>query len=187
MKPEIRVLGIDDGCFEKFKTEKVLVVGAVMRGALELDGVLSCYITRDGSDSTEKLIELMKKSKHFGQLKAIMLNGSTLAGFNLVDINKLSTETNLPVICVLRKAPNFEKVEKALEHFPEKKKKLELIRKAGNVYKYKKLFFQCAGGSLHNAFQIIDKTLRKSSIPEPIRIAHLIASGVTAGESTKRV
>lgn len=186
MKDEIRVLGIDDGYFLKHKDKKVLVVGAVLRGNKDLEGVLSCFVDKDGLDSTKKLVDLVNTSKHKNQLRYIMINGTTLAGFNVINISELYNKTRIPVLAVLRKKPNFKKVEKALNHFSDKKERLEIMQKAGKIYNYKKLYFQIAGLAEARAREVIDKTVKRGNLPEPVRIAHLIASGVTYGESTKR-
>ena len=44
MKKEIRIIGIDDGPFNKFKEKEVLVIGTIFRGGEWLDGVLSTKI-----------------------------------------------------------------------------------------------------------------------------------------------
>ena len=186
MKDEIRVLGIDDGYFSKYRDKKVLVVGAVLRGNKDLEGVLSCHIDKDGTDSTKRLIHLINNSKHKNQLRYIITNGTTLGGFNILDIKELHQRTNVPVLAVLRKRPNQQKVERALNHFPDKKNRLEIIRKAGQIYTYRNLYFQAAGLDESEAKELIEKTTKGSNIPEPVRVAHLIASGVTYGESTKR-
>ncbi len=186
MKDEIRVLGIDDGYFLKHTKDKVLVVAAVLRGSKDLEGILSCYITKDGRDATRSLIRMINGSKHKRQLRCIMTNGTTLAGFNVLDITELHRKTGLPVLSILRKKPNYEKVDKALDNFRDKKERLSILEKAGEITPYRKLWFQTAGISLSKAKELIDKTLRKSNIPEPVRIAHIIASGVTYGESTRR-
>jgi len=186
MKDEIRVLGIDDGYFLKHRGKKVLVVGAILRGNKDLEGVISCHITKDGSDSTKRLIELVNSSKHRNQLRYMMTNGTTLGGFNILDINELYEKTRVPVLAVLRKRPNRQKVGRALDHFPDKRKRLDKIRKAGQIYSHGRLYFQMAGLSEREAKELIDKTVKIGNLPEPVRVAHLIASGVTYGESTKR-
>ena len=186
MKDEIRVLGVDDGYFLKRGNARVLVVGAVLRGNKDLEGVLSCYITKDGRDATNSLIRMINLSKHKRQLRYTMTNGTTLAGFNILDIAELHKKTGLPVLSILRKKPNLERVDKALDNFRDKKERKAIMEKAGEINRYRQLWFQTAGLSLSEAKELIDKALRKSNIPEPVRIAHIIASGVTYGESTKR-
>ena len=86
IKCELRILGIDDGHFSK-QDKDAIVIGTVFRGGKWMDGVLSTHVKIDGYDSTENLIHLVRKSKHFGQLRCIMINGIALGGFNVIDIN----------------------------------------------------------------------------------------------------
>ncbi|PHP45100.1 hypothetical protein B6V01_005685, partial [Methanosarcinales archaeon ex4572_44] len=52
VKPEIRLLGVDDSFLSR---KEVLVVGTVFRGGEWLDGVVRTTITRDGMNATERL------------------------------------------------------------------------------------------------------------------------------------
>lgn len=190
IKKEIRILGIDDAPFDKRYDKTVLVVATVFRGGNYLDGLLSCYAAVDGNDSTVKLISLIKKTKHLKQLQCIMINGIALGGFNVIDINQLSKRTKLPVIVVIRRMPNIEKIKNVLKKI-KAAHKIKLLEKAGKVYpvkiKSKRIYIQVAGISYELASEIINLTAIHSLIPEPIRIAHLIASGIILGESRGRV
>ena len=189
IKNEIRILGIDDAPFTE-KQEECFVVAVVFRGGSFMDGLLSCKVKVDGDDSTTKLTELINKSKHKDQLKVIMLDGIALAGFNVVDINELSKKTRLPVIAVMRYFPDLEDIEKALQRVKNGEKKFELIRKAGKIYEVeirgKKIFIQPAGISAEEASRIVKLSSTRSLQPEPLRVAHLIASGIVKGESRGR-
>ncbi|MBA3064320.1 DUF99 family protein, partial [Candidatus Woesearchaeota archaeon] len=48
------------------------------------------------------------------------------------------------------------------------------------------IFVQAIGLSLKQAEEIIDITCTHSLLPEPLRVAHLIAGGVVDGESRGR-
>lgn len=186
LKKEARVLGVDDGFFKKRGQSRVLVVGVVTRGALDVEGVVSCFVRKDGFDSTAALSRLVRGTKHYKQLRVIMLQGSTLAGFNVVDCNALHKRTGIPVICILRRQPDATAVENAVRKLPNAAKRLALLEKNGPIRSYKKLFFQSFGISDAEAQRVIDATLRRSNVPEPVRLAHLVASGITTGESTRR-
>ncbi len=190
IKKEIRILGLDDAPFNKFKDKKVLVVGTVFRGGDWLDGVLSTHIRVDGTDSTKKLIELINKSKHKDQLQIIMLDGIAMGGFNVVDIHTLSEKTGFPVVTVIRNMPNLENIEKALKNVKGWEKKLELIKRAGKIspieIKSGKIHVQLINIDLEKVKEIMQVACTRSLIPEPIRVAHLIASGVVKGESKGR-
>ena len=191
MKKEIRILGIDDSSFKKKQIKKILVIATVFRGGSFLDGILSTKITVDGNDSTKKIIQMINKTKHKGQLQIIMLNGIALGGFNIIDIKKLSQKIKLPVIVLMRKYPNIKEIFQALKNFKNSKQKQLLIKKAGKIYeikiKNKKIYTQFANISLEKVKKIISLTAIHSLIPEPLRVAHLIASGISLGENKGRV
>jgi hypothetical protein len=187
VKKEIRILGIDDSPYKR-KDKEVLVIGTIYRGGSYLDGLLSFKIKRDGRDATDKIIRTINKTKHKDQLQLVMIDGITLAGFNLVDIQEVNKKTKLPAIVIIRKRPKMKKFLLALKKINKKGKRI--IEKAGKVCKVevngKNIFVQLAGISLKRAKSILQLTCLHSAIPEPIRVAHLIASGIYYGESKGR-
>lgn len=189
LKSEIRILGFDDGSFDS-TMKRVPVIGVVYRGGKFLDGILRTDVSIDGTDATQKLVKLINASRHKQQLKVIMLDGITLGGFNLVDIKMLAKKTGLPVIVINRKHPNLVKVKKALKHFKDFKKRWEIVKSAGEIKKCefegKKVYYQAVGVSDEEAEDIIILSTTHSFIPEPLRVAHLIATGIVKGESGGR-
>ncbi|VVB96100.1 Uncharacterised protein [uncultured archaeon] len=184
IKPQIRILGIDDSALVN---EKVTIIGAFFRGGGQLDGVLKSEITKDGMDATDIISGMVRNSKYYSQTRVIMLDGVTYAGFNPVDIKKIFEETNIPVIVFMRSCPDFEKIKLALEHLPGKEERWEIIRRAGKIYKIAQknpVFIQLCGIDKESALEIVRTTSTHSNIPEPLRVAHLIATGVVLGEST---
>jgi hypothetical protein len=184
IKPQIRILGIDDSALIN---DKVTIIGAFFRGGGQLDGILRSEITKDGMDATGIIIRMIKKSKYYSQIRVIMLDGVTYAGFNPIDLKNLYDETNIPVIVFMRSCPDFEKIRLALEHLPETEKRWDIIRRAGRIYKIAQenpVFIQLCGIDKDSAVGIVRMTSTHSNIPEPLRVAHLIATGVVLGEST---
>jgi hypothetical protein len=189
IKKEIRILGIDDSNFTR-DDQDVLVVGALLRGGFWIDGVVSTHIERDGLNATEKITNMVLKAR-YKDVRAIMLKGITLAGFNLVDIEKLNQDTGLPVVVVMRRLPDMNAIEKALTNLNFKTKRLEIIKKAGQIYEGKvqgdsDIFFQFKGIEEDDARELIRISSMHSNIPEPLRVSHIIATGVVKGESTKK-
>jgi len=188
IKPEIRVLGVDDGIFVPHTKGTVDVVGIVYRGGYWLDGVMRTEVTIDGMDATEKTATMIKKSPHYEELRVVILNGITFAGFNVVDINKLFKMVNLPVIAVTQEKPDLEKIKKALENLPEYKRRWQTIESAGKIIEIQTrnteepVYMQIAGISQEDAEKILKSTSTRSNIPEALRVAHIIASGLTRSE-----
>jgi endonuclease V-like protein UPF0215 family len=186
IKDEIRILGIDDSALI---SDKITIVGAFFRGGKWLDGVLRSEITRDGLDATDSIVSMVSNSKHLPQIRAIMLDGVTYGGFNPVDIVDIYEQTNVPVIVLMRDMPDFENIEKALSFLPESETRMKIIKKAGKISSVvtkddkNPVFFQCFGLNPEMAAKIIKITSTRSNIPEPLRVAHLIATGIVLGES----
>lgn len=184
IKQQIRVLAIDDSALIN---EKVIIIGTFFRGGEQLDGVLRAEITKDGMDATEIITKMIKRSKYYTQIRVIMLDGVTYAGFNPIDIIKLHEETNIPVIVFMRSCPDFDKIRLALSHLPETEKRWEIILRAGKIHRIEQeipVFIQLCGLDRESAIEIVRTTSTHSNIPEPLRVAHLIATGVVLGEST---
>jgi endonuclease V-like protein UPF0215 family len=183
IKPEIRVLGIDDGKFIPHTEGCVIVVGVVFRGGCWIDGVMRTRITIDGLDATEKLTSMINTSPHRRQLRLLMLNGVTFAGFNLVDIKTLNSATGLPGVVLTREKPDLEAIHQALKHLPDTDERWRIVLAAGEIHevtcKGSKLYMEMAGISLADALKIVELTSTRSCFPEPLRVAHLIASGIT--------
>jgi hypothetical protein len=188
MKKEIRILGIDDMPFS-FGDEKVDIVGVVMRGRTYLEGVLKTTIDVDGKDATQKIIEMVEKTKHRKQLKIIMIDGIALGGFNVVDGYEIYKKTGLPVITITRNKPDMKKIKEALKkHFDDWQERWKIInRKETEEIKLKyPAYVKYFGLSKEDVEDIIKLSTIRGAIPEPIRVAHLIATGIKKGESRGR-
>jgi len=185
IKPEIRVLGVDDGVFTPHVKGLVPVVGVVFRGGYWLDGVMHTKIEIDGFDATEKIASMIINSPHHKQLRVIMLNGITFAGFNVVNIKELSKEVKLPVIAVTREQPNFTEIREALKNLPESEERWKAIQSAEKMFEVstrsenEKVYMQTSGILEEDARKILQLTSTRSSVPEALRVSHLIASGIS--------
>ena len=185
IKPEIRVLGIDDGGFVPRTKGTVDVVGVVYRGGYWFEGVMRAEITIDGLDATEKIAAMIESSPYYRELRIVVLDGVTFAGFNVVDISKLSRRVELPVISVARKKPDLEEIRSALKNLPDFKIRWRAMENAGKIFEVETrkgenpVYMHIAGILREDAEKIMKKTSTRSLIPEALRVAHIIASGLT--------
>jgi endonuclease V-like protein UPF0215 family len=139
-------------------------------------------------DATEKLSKMINSSKHKQQLKVVMLDGITLGGFNIVDVKKLYSETKVPVIVVNRKVPDLKSIKVALEkNFEDFEKRWKMILNAGKIKELRlekfSVYYQNVGLEDEEAEEVILISTKHAQIPEPLRVAHLIATGIVKGES----
>jgi hypothetical protein len=184
VKPEIRILGVDDGFFVPHQPGKCTIIGVVFRGGYWLEGIMRTQVEVDGLDATDKISEMIARSQHRKQLRVVMLDGITFAGFNVVDVSELSEMVGLPVIAITRERPNLEDIRTALENLPFTERRWKAIADREQFFEvigHRKtgIFMQTAGLELNTAREIVIKTSTRSNIPEPLRVAHLIASGLT--------
>ena len=184
IKPEIRVIGVDDGFFVPHTRGKCDVIGVVFRGGYWLDGVMRTSIEIDGLDATERIADMIMRSPHFGQLRVIMLDGVTFAGFNVVDTSVLFEVTKLPIIAITREKPNLQNIRKALENLPFAKERWKMINNGKKIVgvlssQGKAIFMQATGIEEAEAKRVVTITSTRSNIPEALRVAHLIAAGLT--------
>jgi endonuclease V-like protein UPF0215 family len=207
----MNVLGFDDGPFERDHRGDVLLVGVVCAGT-RLDGVVSGRVRRDGADATRKMIELVRGSQFAAHVRAVMLQGIAVAGFNVVDIHELSAVLGMPVLVVTRRPPDMSAVRRALfsdvprrrPRVPGAARKWALIERAGIVEPLgtsrramrrgptglrggdQRLWIQRAGLSIDAARRLVGDTTLHGNVPEPLRLAHLIAGGIVTGRSRGR-
>ena len=178
------MIGVDDGKFTPKTRGSVLVVGVVFRGGKSVEAVMHTHITIDGLDATEKLAKMILSSPHHHQLRLVMLSGLTFGGFNLVHIQHLHAATGLPVMVVTSDKPDLEAVRLALMHLPKSEERWGIVQAAGEIFEVNnlsgKVYVELAGLSLEEAKVVLAVTSARSSIPEPVRVAHLVASGVTS-------
>jgi endonuclease V-like protein UPF0215 family len=178
-------LGVDDGVFVPGSKGFALVVGVVFRGGYWLDGVMHTRVKVDGFNARRKIAAMILGSPHHEQLRVVMLNGITFAGFNVVDIRKLNQETGLPVVAVTRDRPDFVKIKEALKNLSRSEDRWKAVQSGGEIFPVRtrkeseKVYVQASGISREDTEKVLQITSTRSSVPEALRVAHLVASGVS--------
>jgi endonuclease V-like protein UPF0215 family len=176
----IRILGIDDAPFDKFKDKEVLLVGVVIRNGKDkiIEGILSTKIEKDGDDAGEKIIKMIKSSKFKDQIKIIFLHGTTFGGLNLIDLNEIYNNLKVPTVAVLRKKPNMNEVKNALIK-AGKSEKLNLLK--NGFEKFRNFYIKTVGIKREELGALFEMGFYA------LRTAHLIGSGIIKGESSGRL
>jgi hypothetical protein len=190
MKQHVRILGIDDSEF-RFGDACVPVVGVLARVPSFIEAVLRTDIAVDGRDSTEKLAAMLYCSRYRDQTRLILIDGVTLGGFNVVDIETLSGDTGIPVATITRKKPDLDGMKAALQkHFDDWEERYSIISR-GRLEPISigshSLYSRFVGIKKEELAVILKNATVAGAMPEAVRVAHLIATALARGESRGRV
>jgi endonuclease V-like protein UPF0215 family len=187
-KKAIRALGIAES-FRIGQMEKSILAGVVMRSDLIVDGFVFGSTTLGGNDATESILEIFEELDR-NDINIIILRGVIISFFNIIDLDEVYQNTNVPVIGV-----TFEESE-GLEphfkhHFPNSwKSKLELYNKIGSRVKIVlktgySVFTHVSGLTENETVRTLDKFTVQGAIPEPIRLAQLLAKAKLSWDTHK--
>ena len=179
-KPGIRVLGIA----ESFKPDKrwSVFAGVVMRADLVVDGFAIGKASVGGDDATASIASLYRKLRR-NDVNLLMVSGCILSLYNIIDVDELARKTRLPTICLTYK--ETAGIEGAiLRHFPTRAgEKLAAYRKLGERERIKlpsghSVYARTSGVSYAEASSVVGSFTLQGSIPEPVRVARLLARAV---------
>ncbi|MCX8187324.1 MAG: DUF99 family protein [Nitrososphaeria archaeon] len=177
-KKGIRVLGIAES-FRKGLGEIASLAGIVMRGDFIIDGVVLGGCTVGGLDSTENVIKMYKSLKR-DDVMAIMLNGCIISWFNVVDLEEIHRETGIPVIAVSYNPTKGIK-EFFIKYFPDDwETRVEIYERNGPRFEMLnkngfRVYVRSMGMGQEDAAKLVDRFTIFGKVPEPLRIARLIA------------
>jgi len=176
-KKAIRILGVA----ESFKRgyEWAVLAGVVMRSDLIIDGVVMGRCRVGGMDATDSVIDMVRRLSR-EDLSAIMLNGCIISWFNIIDLNRVYEETQLPVICV-----SYYPSE-GIRHYIEKyfpsdwKTRIEMYERLGERKEYVnkngfKIYLRWVGLEEDEALGLVNRYTMFGRVPEPLRVAKLVA------------
>ena len=187
----LRLVGVDDGFFPQYYKElrlRTVLAGALYRGRELVDLRLSS-VTVDGDDGTERVLSILRS---FGRVDVVFLDGVTLAGFNVVNPEAL-LEACTAVIVVYKFQPKLEKVETALrKHFVDWQARFNVIRKTYErsqiiATRWKPMRVALLGSIAEDLGRLMSYLQLVSSVPEPLRIADLVASAMSRNERLLKI
>lgn len=168
MKQGSRFLGIDDGPREVEK-----LIGVSYRGTDFMEQVEVIDQESDTGEATRDITRLYRLFKQ--DIKAILLDGISFNGFNMADIDRIAEETGTPAIAVTNNRPNKHAMKEGLESADLES---EIIEALPDFYAFEDIFIQFSGCSRSEAEEAVKIATLQGNIPEAVRAAHLIGSGL---------
>ncbi len=180
-KKAIRALGISES-FTKGVSEKSILAGVVMRSDMMIDGFTFSTVEVGGMDATERILEMYRNLKR-EDINLLLLNGCVISWYNVIDLNRLTEETGLPLICVTYE--ESEGLEKYFEElFPaDKEERIRIYHNNGprNILRLHTgydVYIRFLNMSHDEAKHILGKITSHGAVPEPLRVARLLARSV---------
>lgn len=170
---------------ESFKQGNLMsrLAGVVMRHDFIIDGFVFGKCTVEGNDATDEILDMYFRLNR-DDISYIMISGLIISMYNIVDIKKIWQVTKIPVIGVTYE--ESEGIEDAIiHHFPNSYEgKLEQYHKLGKripmtLHTDHKLYVRNEGCSFDESKKILDMLTLQGSIPEPLKVAQLLARETT--------
>ena len=175
-KPGMRVLGIA----ESFRQTEVqaLIAGVVMRGDLVIDGFAFGTTTVGGDDATSSIAALYRRLRR-NDVNLLMLSGCIISKYNIVDIDALARSVARPVVCLTyNESAGIETL--LVKRFPDSPDKLAAYRNLGEREPLRlssghTIYVRSCNIAGAEAKAVVDMFTLQGSIPEPVRVAKLMA------------
>ena len=181
-KPGIRALGVAES-FRQGQRRSVLA-GVVMRSDFVIDGVALGRTAVGGDDATSSIATLFRRFRR-NDVNLILVSGAILSLYNIIDVDELSGKTRLPVMCLTYK--ETAGIEGSIrKHFPVgAEAKLEAYRRLGKrtgvrLHTGHRVYVRTAGMDRGSVKPVLDAFTLQGSIPEPVRVAKLLARAALA-------
>ncbi len=179
-KPGVRAIGVAESFAREDRHSTV--VGVVMRGDFRVDGLGICTPTVGGVDSTQALIDMYRRLNR-RDIRAWMLGGSVISWFNPLDLQQIHETTSVPIVCVsYDPSQGIERYIK--EYFPNDwMQRMSVIQRNGERTEVQlssghQVFLNVFGMGIDRARSLVDQFTLDGRVPEPIRVARIIASSI---------
>lgn len=174
-KKGLRVLGIA----ESFSLRDYSVLaGVVMRKDLRVDGISFARITVGGMDATRGVLRIFRQLER-KDINVIMMSGCVIAWYNILDPATVCESTGVPVIVVTYEDSEGLR-DDITHHFPGDASRLACYESLGGRVPFTlstghTIFLRVYGIDQHEAGQLCCDLTLDGKIPEPLRIARLMA------------
>ena len=180
-KKAIRALGVA----ESFRPDakKSTLAGVVMRTDLVVDGFVFGAATVGGDDATEAILKMFRRLRR-ADINLLLLSGCIISRYNILDVDGLAKRSGLPVVCLTYNESRG--IEEAIrKHFDHPEERIEKYRRLGGrtpvlLRTGHKAYVRSAQIDEPDAKRVLDSFTLQGVVPEPIRLARLLARSVSS-------
>lgn len=180
MRPlRLEKLGIRGlGIAESFAPESAAstLAGVVMRNDMIVDGFVFGHARVFGNDATKSILEMYRAANR-NDIGYVLMWGTVISGYNMVDIHDISESLGIPVMGLSgRSRGNLRHT--IMERFPDR---LAAYDSLGERHRIRlrtgsTIHARMSGCTKRQAGRLLDTITIQGAIPEPLRLARLLAS-----------
>jgi len=152
-----------------------------------VDGFTFSRTEVGGMDATQKIIKMYNALERH-DINILLLNGCVISWYNVVDLNHVADTTALPLICVTyNDSTGLETYFK--ENFPNDwQHRIDIYRKNGarkplKLHTGHTIYVRFLNINEEETSRLLDKYTLHGAIPEPLRIARLLARSLMRNSS----
>lgn len=173
-------MAVDDGSFAR-KDRSAPVAAITVSLPAYVESVRVGRVTVDGTDGTERVIALVRATGPLDGIRAVLLDGAVVGGFNVLDLDAIRDALGIPVVALTRRPPDFGRIHAALTTWfgSDAERRWRLLR-AHRLYRVPTggapILATAVGCRTTDAIALVRRATVRGYWPEPLRLAHLIAS-----------
>jgi len=171
---------VDDGAFGR--SDSFAPIAAVVVSAPSyIEAVRVGRVRVDGTDGTEGVIALVRATGPIDGIRAVLLDGAVVGGFNVLDLDRIHESLGIPVVALTRRPPDFARIHAALRTWfgTDAERRWRLLR-AHRLRRVptggEPILAASVGCRSADGATLVRRTTVRGFWPEPLRLAHLIAS-----------
>jgi endonuclease V-like protein UPF0215 family len=158
-----------------------------MRADMIVDGFTFSKAKVGGMDVTQKIVEMYEAlDRH--DINILLLNGCVISWYNVIDLNYVVDAIGLPLICITyRDSKGLETYFK--ENFPEDwQRRTEVYKRNGpriplTLHTGYIIYARFLNISKEETSKLLNKFTFHGAVPEPLRIARLLARSLMRSSS----
>ena len=174
------MVGVDDGAFDR-NDRSAPVAAVALSLPQHVEAVRTAQVRVDGTDGTRRVVALVRSLGPLDGVRALLLDGAVVGGFNVLDLDVLHRELGVPIVAVTRRPPEFAAIRAALRKwFPRTAEARWSLLKAHRLFPVptagRPILAAAVGCSRVDAARLVRRSTVHGYWPEPLRLAHLVAS-----------
>ena len=150
-----------------------------MRRDFVIDGFVFGNATISGNDATDEILKMYEKLKR-PDISYLLISGIIISMYNMINIKKIHDELKIPVIGITYE--NSRGIKDAIKyHFSDSyESKIKEYEKLGTrdkitLHTSSDVFVRREGCTLDETKHLLDELTLQGSLPEPVRVAQLLA------------